>query len=37
LVRSVRMNIRIIDRAGLEELTAGNYGVPEAEYKRLIG
>jgi CRP-like cAMP-binding protein len=37
LVRSVRMNIRIIDRAGLEELAAGNYGAPEAEYKRLIG
>lgn len=37
LVRSTRGAIRVIDREGLEAATGGTYGVPEAEYKRLIG
>lgn len=37
LVRSHRRQIEVVDRAGLERLTNGAYGVPEAEYRRLIG
>jgi len=37
LIRSSRGAVRIVDRKGLEALAGGLYGVPEAEYKRLIG
>ncbi|WPY93556.1 Crp/Fnr family transcriptional regulator [Limimaricola variabilis] len=37
LVRATRGLIRILDREGLEEMVGGCYGVPEAEYARLIG
>ncbi|WP_228445664.1 Crp/Fnr family transcriptional regulator [Terricaulis silvestris] len=37
LIRSSRGALRIIDRHGLEATAGGIYGVPEAEYKRLIG
>lgn len=37
LIRSTRGNTQIRDRAGLEELAGAAYGVPEAEYRRLIG
>ena len=36
-IRATRGNIRIIDRAKLEEIAGGCYGVPEHEYARLIG
>ena len=37
LIRSVRNRVRIIDRAGLERMANGFYGVPEDEYRRLFG
>jgi len=37
LIRSTRGVVRIVDRTGLEAAAGGIYGVPEAEYKRLIG
>lgn len=37
LVRSNRGVIRIIDREGLRASAGGSYGVPEAEYERLLG
>jgi CRP-like cAMP-binding protein len=37
LVRSRRGLVTIVDRKGLEATAGGIYGVPEAEYKRLIG
>lgn len=37
LIRSRRGHIAVLDRDGLERLTDGAYGVPEAEYRRLIG
>lgn len=37
LVRAKRGEINIIDRAKLERLAGASYGLPEAEYKRLIG
>jgi CRP-like cAMP-binding protein len=36
-MRATRGNVRIIDRAKLEEIAAGSYGIPEREYERLIG
>lgn len=36
LIRSVRGRILVIDREGLEEAADGAYGVPEAEYRRLM-
>ena len=36
-IRANRGRIRILDRHGLEELAQGSYGVPEAEYARLLG
>lgn len=36
LLRATRGNIRILDRAGLELVAAGAYGIPEQEYERLI-
>ena len=37
LIRSHRARLIVLDRAGLETLADGFYGVPEAEYRRLIG
>lgn len=36
-IRTSRSRIHVIDRQGLEESARGFYGVPEAEYRRLIG
>lgn len=37
LIRAVRGHITVLDRAGLKQLAGDSYGVPEAEYVRLIG
>ena len=37
LIRATRGLIHVTDREGLEEMADGSYGVPEAEYRRLIG
>jgi CRP-like cAMP-binding protein len=37
LIRSTRGVLRIVDREGLEVIANAIYGVPEAEYRRLIG
>ncbi|MGQ0534278.1 MAG: Crp/Fnr family transcriptional regulator [Caulobacteraceae bacterium] len=37
MIRSQRGVVRIVDREGLETLASGTYGVPEREYRRLIG
>ncbi len=37
LVRAKRGEITILDRARLERLAGASYGLPEAEYRRLIG
>jgi CRP-like cAMP-binding protein len=37
VIQAERGRIKVIDRKGLEELANGSYGVPEAEYRRLIG
>lgn len=37
LLRTTRGQIHLIDRAGLKKIAADSYGVPEAEYRRLIG
>jgi CRP-like cAMP-binding protein len=37
LIRSQRGQIAVVNRAGLERLTDGAYGIPESEYRRLIG
>ena len=37
LIKATRGNIRILDRDRLERRAAASYGVPEAEYRRLIG
>ena len=37
LIRTARGNIHIVDREGLEELSNGAYGKPEAEFNRLLG
>ena len=37
LIRGARARTRIVDRAGLEQLADGAYGVAEKEYRRLIG
>jgi CRP-like cAMP-binding protein len=37
LIRSRRSEITILDRAGLVAMTNGEYGIPEAEYIRLLG
>ena len=37
LIRSIRSNVRILDRAGLLLVAGGLYGVPEAEYDRALG
>jgi hypothetical protein len=37
LIKATRGRIRILDRGGLETAAEGSYGVPEAEYQRLLG
>jgi hypothetical protein len=37
LIRAVRGHITVLDRAGLKQLAGDSYGIPEAEYFRLIG
>jgi hypothetical protein len=37
LIRATRGDIQIIGRDQLECATGASYGVPEAEYRRLIG
>jgi CRP-like cAMP-binding protein len=37
LIRSTRGLVTVLRRDGLVEAAAGSYGVPEAEYERLIG
>jgi len=37
LIRSERGHITVLDRSGLQVLAGGSYGIPEAEYTRLIG
>jgi CRP-like cAMP-binding protein len=36
LIRAERGCITVVDREGLEEAANGSYGIPEAEYRRLI-
>jgi CRP-like cAMP-binding protein len=37
VIKATRGQVRIINRARLEEIAGGCYGLPEAEYNRLIG
>jgi CRP-like cAMP-binding protein len=37
LIRALRGEIQVLDRKGIENAATGSYGIPEAEYKRLIG
>lgn len=37
IIRAKRANITILDRAKLREAAGDSYGVPEAEYERLLG
>ena len=37
LIKAGRGKIRILDRAGLLVRAGASYGIPEAEYLRLIG
>ena len=37
IIRTERRNIVVLDRRKLEETAGDSYGVPEAEYERLIG
>ncbi len=37
LIKATRGNIRILDRVRLERAAGASYGVPEAEFRRLIG
>lgn len=37
LIRSTRGRLQVLDRAGLEKRCGSFYGVPEAEYERLVG
>ncbi len=37
VIKATRGRIRLLDRGGLEALAHGIYGVPEAEYERLMG
>jgi len=37
LIRSTRALVTVIDRDGLGEVADGSYGIPEAEYDRLLG
>ena len=37
LIKATRGRIRVLDRGSLEMVADGSYGVPEAEYQRLLG
>ncbi|MCC2652496.1 MAG: cyclic nucleotide-binding protein [Microvirga sp.] len=37
VIRSLRSQVLVIDREGLEDIANGSYGVPEEQYRRLIG
>ena len=37
LIKATRGNIEILDRDKLERAAGASYGVPEAEFRRLIG
>jgi CRP-like cAMP-binding protein len=37
LIKSLRGQVKILNRKGMERIAGGLYGVPEAEYRRLIG
>jgi hypothetical protein len=37
LIKTSRGCVRVLDRGGLEAKARGLYGVPEAEYARLMG
>ena len=37
MIRAERGNITVLDRKRLEEKARDSYGVPAAEYRRLIG
>jgi hypothetical protein len=37
IIRAERRNIVVPDRGKLEEVARDSYGVPEAEYERLVG
>jgi len=37
IIRATRGHIRILDREKLEDTAGDSYGIPEAEYQRLIG
>lgn len=37
LIRATRGRIRVLDRGALEAAADGGYGIPEAEYQRLLG
>lgn len=37
IIKAERGRITVLDRSGLEKTAGGSYGVPEAEYERLIG
>jgi hypothetical protein len=37
LIRSARGQVVLRDRKGIERRAGGSYGVPEAEYRRLLG
>jgi CRP-like cAMP-binding protein len=37
LTTAVRGEITILNRRGIEKIAGGYYGVPEAEYRRLVG
>ncbi|TCU37906.1 Crp/Fnr family transcriptional regulator [Rhizobium azibense] len=36
-IKSTRGNVKILDRQKLQDIAGGCYGLPEAEYERLIG
>ena len=36
MIRATRGRVRVLDREGLVEIADGSYGVPEAEYRRLL-
>jgi hypothetical protein len=37
MIKATRANVQILDRIALEEEAGDCYGVPEAEYARVIG
>ena len=37
MIRSTRGRVTVCDRDKLEALAGDSYGIPEAEYRRLIG